>query len=830
MKPKIIKVFEKNIKTKLALVYVTIALMCIGFFLLTNSLFSDLKNHKERYLHSTQILVETNNLVSQFYIIQEFGNLFLVQKDLRYLNMYKAKIDTFQQKLEHVSQYIQHDDINTYLTNLSNLLHEKKTMLKKLKQLFDNKKEVDSLYNKIAERYEREMENSLPFTKISEASFSDTVWQKQLTFGQRLKEAFRSNKKREKSISSINTLATIDTLSKTTFVVASLLDSLQELSQRYQHKHTLKIKKIESELFALLTADQHITKDITTLLLRLHEELLLNVISLGDEFEAKSQKVLKKAVFLGTFALLLITALIIFIIRNVRTIRKIHEILSLEKQKTEELMESRHKLLLAISHDIKTPLNALLGYLELWEDESLPQKQLQELNTMQYSGKYILALLNNLLEFSRLEQNKTQITKENIEIVPFVMEIMEMFQPLCYEKNNKLSYNFDVNQNPQIVIDSLKLKQILVNLISNAVKYTNKGEINLLIEEICKPFLQLRITVSDTGRGIPKEKLTTLFEPFTRIEKNCSGIEGSGLGLFVVKGLVDVLGGSISIETEENQGTAVTFSIPFENVLEHTKPIVNNHKSLKIWVIDDDTTQIQIIVAMLEKLGHTAITSATKEEFENQIYILGAYYNTPTDKNPIDIVFTDLEMGDLNGYDVLHKIKSRFDIPVVCLSGNSTNSKAKLQQIGFDDFLGKPFSLLQLEKILVNIHKRRTDTSIELFSLDSLHEMFGNDTITIFELMNTFANSLPSDIQSFENALAKKDLVLVQQTAHKILPFCKQINVTSVLQTLEKLNALKRCSNIYFDNYKEDILHGVIALNLLLTALQNYLKKTNHIA
>jgi signal transduction histidine kinase len=395
----------------------------------------------------------------------------------------------------------------------------------------------------------------------------DTVWQEHKKFGQRLRDAFRSSKKREKNILTINTLVIVDTIVPQSFVVNSLLDSLYEFTQQYQYEYTTKINKIEVELYALLTADQYVTKEIMDLLMQLHEEMLLNVISLGEEYEENAQRTLMKSVVAGAIALLLITALIIFILRNVKTIRKINDALALAKQKTEELMESRHQLLLITSHDIKTPLSALLGYLELWEDESLSPQQLRELDIMQYTGKSILALLNNLLEFSRLEQRKSQIIQENVEIVPFFMEIVEMFQPLCNEKKNKLNYFIDVKNNPQIVTDSLKLKQITINLISNAIKYTSEGEVSVRVEEIDEPNLQLKVTVSDTGKGIPKEKLSSLFEPFTRVEKNSFGIEGSGLGLFVVKGLVDLLGGTVEIETEEDQGTAITFTIPFEPVL-----------------------------------------------------------------------------------------------------------------------------------------------------------------------------------------------------------------------------------------------------------------------
>ena len=816
MKPKIVQVIGKKIKAKLALVYLIIALLCAGFVLLSEFLFSDFKKHREQYECSTKILLETHNLLSQFYNIQEYANRFLLQKEMQYLNIYQTEIVTFQQKLEYILQFVQHKDENINLMEVLTLLQEKKEMLKNLQKLFANKEDIDSLYKRIAAKIEKETnKEKAAIMEANSTLLADTVWRVPKNFGQRLKDAFRSQKKRGKEIATITTSVINDSNTLSSLFVTPLLDSLQEVTQLHHRQYTTKIEQIEIELYALLTADQNITKEITTLLLQLHEDMLLNVIALGEEYEKNAQKALVLGVVAGVVALLLITLFILFIFRNIREIRITHEALRLEKQKTEELMEHRHQLLLAISHDIKTPLNALLGYLELWENETLTPTQLRELNTMQYSGKYILSLLNNLLEFTRLEQKKSQIIHENIEIVPFFMEIFEMFQPLCSEKNNTLVYHINVHENPQVVIDSLKLKQVIVNLISNAVKYTTEGTINVQIEEILTPNLQLKVTISDTGKGIPQDKLTTLFEPFTRVEKNSTGIEGSGLGLFVVKGLVELLDGKIELQTEETKGTVVTFSIPCENVLESMQPVVSQHESLKIWVIEDDATQLQVIVSMLQKLGHTATTISDKTSFNA---IISANGKTPNDLP--HLVFTDLEMGDLNGYDVLQEIKSISDLPVICLSGISSTKKAELQQLGFDYFLEKPFTLSQLGKMLISISKRKTENPSCLFSLDTLNEMFNNDKETISALLRTFSASLPNDIQQLKEGVAEKNLLLIQQTVHRILPFCKQINAHEVVPILEKIELSKKQNHIHFDNLETDTILIVGGLKRLLGELK----------
>ena len=809
MKPKIIKALEKHIKVKLAVVCLTIAGVSAGFFLLTWHLFSDFSKQKEHYRYNKEVLLEVHNLVSQFSDIQEYGNLFLIQKDLHYLHIYQMQIDTFQQKLEYIIQYIQNEGESRYFGDITQRLNEKKEMLSKLQLLFADKQEIDELYNKIAERLRAEAAEVRVEVNASTELKQDTVWREQKNFGRRLKDAFVSNKKREKEINTIHTTVIIDTSITKTVMANYSLEGLYALMQRYEQEHVTKIQNIETDFYALLGADQCITQEITHLLLQFHDEMLLNVISLGEEYEKNIHKTLVRSVIMSIGALFLITALIIFIFKNIKTLRDIYEALRLEKQKTEDLMESRQQLLLAISHDIKTPISSILGYLDLWKTGATIPKFHHELTSMQYSGKYILSLLNNLLEFTRLEQNKSQITKENIEILPFFQDIIDIFQPLCLATKNSLRYHFDVKNNPQILIDALKLKQITINLISNAVKYTRNGEIDVYVEEICKPKAKIKITVSDTGVGIPKEKLKLLFEPFSRAVQNSAGIEGTGLGLFVVKGLVELLEGEIEIHSEENQGSTVSFSIPCEYALKNNTP--TNHllpEALKIWVIDDDIIQCQVMTSMLQKLGHIVLTSTTKEAFEEHLLTECAKSN---------LVFTDLTMVDFNGFDVLQQIKSVSKLPVICFSGNATISKAEFIEKGFDGYLGKPFTISQLENIISSLHLKETSGS-QSFSLNDLNELFDNDKETIELLLNTFTTSLPDDIQKIEQALAENNLHLLQQTAHRILPICKQFNASEVVPILEKIELSKKQTNIQFDN-QTDVRLLIENLKRLLSEL-----------
>jgi CheY-like chemotaxis protein len=228
---------------------------------------------------------------------------------------------------------------------------------------------------------------------------------------------------------------------------------------------------------------------------------------------------------------------------------------------------------------------------------------------------------------------------------------------------------------------------------------------------------------------------------------------------------------------------------------------------MKIWVIEDDATQLQMVVSMLEKLGHSCITSENNATFEKHLQADG--------KN-CDLVFTDLEMGDLDGYYAMKKIKSVCNVPVICLSGNMTTSKTELQQKGFDDFLEKPFSLHQLEKILIAVDLQKKDGVSDLFSFHTLNELFDNDIDAINSLLSTFATSLPNDIQNLEQGLAEENLLIIQQIAHRIMPFCKQINAHEVVPVLEKIELSKKQDDVHIHDLKTEICLLVENLKKLL--------------
>ena len=251
--------------------------------------------------------------------------------------------------------------------------------------------------------------------------------------------------------------------------------------------------------------------------------------------------------------MVLILILITLIILDINRGRRNHNDLKKANQRTMEIMESRHKLLLSVSHDIKTPLNSIQGYLELMSQSS-------SVTAMKNASQHILSMLENLLEFSSIDQGKQHINLSDFSIQLLAQEIYEMFLPLANQKGLQLRVEAP---SLNICSDRVKLKQLIINLISNAIKYTPAGEVSLHIT--CDKDV-LAITIVDTGVVIPLEKQEQLFLPFIRLEEHHALASGTGLGLYVVKCILELLQGSITLNSQLGEGSSFTVQVPITHV------------------------------------------------------------------------------------------------------------------------------------------------------------------------------------------------------------------------------------------------------------------------
>lgn len=577
----------------------------------------------------------------------------------------------------------------------------------------------------------------------------------------------------------------------------NILNDLKLISEKARLEFKKRVKEYEKKTVELISDDNHLSEEIADLLLALNKEILDSSVV---EIE-KSEHIIKENVRLSTLiAGAVIVLIIIFIIMILTDVNKgFRARVAAEKaradaeeakKKTEEIMESRHKMLLSVSHDIKTPLTSIMGNLEIMDNTGNEK----EANSIQQSADHILTLLSDLLEFSRLEQGTLQIEKKSFNARNLCDETAAMFEPIAHNKNLVFTFKNELKSNLFINSDRLKIKQIISNLISNAVKYTIEGEINTRasLENSCFVF-----RVKDSGIGIPEEKIEDIFKPFVRIENSLTQSEGSGYGLSVVKGLVDLLEGQITVESEVGKGSLFTVRIPveFELVEENerleapseattvTEPSLLPAPEQHILIIDDDDTLLTVLSNMIGKLGHQVLICRSKNDLDAALGQLDSF----------DCVLTDREMGALSGNDILKIFKeAAFDKPVYLMTARMDYDTEKAMAEGFDGFLQKPFNLNNLEHLFGrHALEEETKTTCCFSDFPMLCEMMGDDEEAIRAILTVFAHSTADHLVALNDLIEQGDFAAVHVLCHKMLPMFIQLQQEDCIPFLSKMNNSK---------------------------------------
>lgn len=361
-----------------------------------------------------------------------------------------------------------------------------------------------------------------------------------------------------------------------------------------------------------------------------------------------------------------------------------------------------------MSHEIRTPLSGMIGFSELLMSEQLPADAYRQAEQIHHSARSLLNILNEILDHSKIESGYLALDKHRFKLYDAVYEACELFTPILKEKDIDFSVDFS-EKNPEFVSgDSKRLIQVLTNLLSNALKFTEKGEIRVRVEPVFrhdseKNLTTLQFMVSDTGIGIPADQVEALFDPFKQADDSISRkYGGTGLGLSICKKLVELMGGYISVESEENRGSIFRFIIKVEEEAaptaeENAKDSQNNEisfKSGRILIAEDSPVNRQLLVSMLKKKGLTADTA------ENGREAVEAVKN-----NDYQLVFMDMQMPELDGIQATSLIRGELaqkSLPVIALTANvGEEYRKQCLEAGMNDYLAKPVSLHEMQEILL---------------------------------------------------------------------------------------------------------------------------------
>lgn len=482
--------------------------------------------------------------------------------------------------------------------------------------------------------------------------------------------------------------------------------------------------------------------------------------------------------------------------------KALNELLKTQKE-LKETMKVKEQFLANMSHEIRTPMNAIIGFTDLILKTSLNAEQKQYIDAIKTSGQNLLVIVNDILDFSKSQAGKLVFEQIDIQLSQIVSTLIDLMLPKSTEKNIRLSSRIDPAIPDYLIGDPTRLNQILLNLVSNAIKFTESGEIKIIIELLNETAetVELAFLVKDTGIGIPPEKLDSIFEGFTQATNETTRkYGGTGLGLTIVKQLVEQQGGTVLVESEVGIGSTFSFRMNFKKGCEIKKKHAENPE-LVTKKVDD----LSILLVEDNYLNQVLATKVlTNWNWKVDVADNGQIAVDKLQNKDYDLILMDIQMPEMDGYDATRYIRNNLPppkstIPIIAMTAHAISGEMeRCEEVGMNDYISKPFNEDHLySKILtvLNINNAMEENSNpdnqinehKYTDLTYLKKLSKGDDDFVKQMISIFINQTPTAIQKMEADLSNRDWASLRAVAHKMKPSFSFVGVTSLQEKIETI-------------------------------------------
>lgn len=704
---------------------------------------------------------------------------------------FNRSVATSEQMAKQLKPFIADQGQRQRIDTLVELIHMKRENTKRVAQLmaFDNR---DAFYRDKVQALQSGRDSVVIHSKLygrhGQREKVYEIIKSKRGFFRRLGDAFRRQHTDTVGVTNILHDTKADSTAQRINIADSVANILTDIQNEEQRQNSRQQENVAARLNRLQRVSLQLSQRTGLLLEHIQrEEKNALQKALGHAMQSRHKMVVRIAI-IGLVAILIAALLVAYILRDIKRERRDRQRIVEAKAETERIMAQRERLLLTITHDIKAPAASIAGFIELLSEQVSRPKALAYIESMRHSAIHLQQLVAALLDYHLLESGKAE--RHDVSFVPqqLAKSCVEEFKPMAAEKGLDITLGtLTPNCGDLWRSDAFRVKQIMSNLIGNAVKYTDRGGVKVEIR--ISPRQHLIIYVSDTGRGMSQADCQRIFDAFTRLP-NGQGKEGVGLGLSITREVVQMLGGTITVTSEEGKGSCFTVSLPIKKeekkqkkeVEENVASVETNRSSteakeatteINILAVDDDALQLELFKEMAQKIGGAKLNISTTTSASEAIKL--------AEETKTQIMFTDIEMPEMSGKDMIKHVKNS-DMSTVAMTAHDPSIMTSLKKAGFSTCLFKPFNAATLAATLAQITRlplsvKAAEQKASFFA--PLTAFAEGDTEAEREILTQVGESIKEYRQMLEQGLKRNGEELqrdsISRAAHKAMPLLSML-------------------------------------------------------